>query len=130
VLLIRASSKSFAARYSDRLLGLLPAAVSRGIGSDSQRPFAIVIVGGLSATLVMSVFILPTAYIWIARRGDRLPPREADFETGAMESHGGGTDAPEFPDLLVDIAHYGARYSEADTFIAAGFRRAERTEAT
>jgi cobalt-zinc-cadmium resistance protein CzcA len=66
-------------------LGLLPAAVSRGIGSDSQRPFAIVIVGGLSATLVMSVFILPTAYVWIARRGDRLPPVEAEFETGSAE---------------------------------------------
>ncbi|MBV9303760.1 MAG: efflux RND transporter permease subunit [Acidobacteriaceae bacterium] len=57
-------------------LGLLPAAISRGIGSDSQRPFAIVIVGGLSATLVMSIFVLPTLYVWIARAGDVLPPVE------------------------------------------------------
>jgi cobalt-zinc-cadmium resistance protein CzcA len=61
-------------------LGLLPAAISRGIGSDSQRPFAIVIVGGLSATLVMSIFVLPTIYVWIARAGDRLPPIDLGFE--------------------------------------------------
>jgi cobalt-zinc-cadmium resistance protein CzcA len=54
-------------------LGLLPAAMSHGIGSDSQRPFAIVIVGGLISDLVMSLFLLPTLYVWIARRGDHLP---------------------------------------------------------
>jgi cobalt-zinc-cadmium resistance protein CzcA len=63
-------------------LGLLPAAMSRGIGSDSQRPFAIVIVGGLSATLVMSIFLLPTVYVWIARDSDKLPEPEPDFEGG------------------------------------------------
>jgi cobalt-zinc-cadmium resistance protein CzcA len=46
-------------------LGLLPAAMSHAIGSDSQRPFAIVIVGGLISGLVMSVFLLPTLYVWI-----------------------------------------------------------------
>ena len=55
-------------------LGLLPAALSHAIGSDSQRPFAIVIVGGLISGLVMSVFLLPTLYVWIARDGDLLPP--------------------------------------------------------
>jgi cobalt-zinc-cadmium resistance protein CzcA len=60
-------------------LGLLPAALSHGIGSDSQRPFAIVIVGGLIADLVMSIFLLPTLYVWIARDKDILP---------APESHG------------------------------------------
>jgi cobalt-zinc-cadmium resistance protein CzcA len=59
--------------------------MSRGIGSDSQRPFAIVIVGGLSATLVMSIFILPTLYVWIARPADTLPASEAGFETGPTE---------------------------------------------
>jgi cobalt-zinc-cadmium resistance protein CzcA len=54
-------------------LGLLPAAMSHAIGSDSQRPFAIVIVGGLIADLVMSVFLLPTLYVWVARPGDVLP---------------------------------------------------------
>jgi cobalt-zinc-cadmium resistance protein CzcA len=57
-------------------LGLLPAALSHAIGSDSQRPFAIVIVGGLIVNLVMSVFILPTLYVWLAREGDRLPNPE------------------------------------------------------
>ena len=61
-------------------LGLLPAAVSHAIGSDSQRPFAIVIVGGLIANLILSIFILPALYVWIARPGDRLPQIEADFE--------------------------------------------------
>ena len=54
-------------------LGLLPAALSHGIGSDSQRPFAIVIVGGLISDLIMSIFLLPTLYVWFARRGDHLP---------------------------------------------------------
>jgi cobalt-zinc-cadmium resistance protein CzcA len=60
-------------------LGLLPAALSRDIGSDSQRPFAIVIVGGLTGALALSIFLLPTLYVWFAREGDRLPPPEADF---------------------------------------------------
>ncbi|MFZ3329357.1 MAG: CusA/CzcA family heavy metal efflux RND transporter [Candidatus Acidiferrales bacterium] len=61
-------------------LGLLPAAVSRAIGSDSQRPFAIVIVGGLISALIMSIFLLPTLYVWIARDGDKLPRVEESFE--------------------------------------------------
>jgi cobalt-zinc-cadmium resistance protein CzcA len=61
-------------------LGLLPAAMSHAIGSDSQRPFAIVIVGGLMAALVLSVFLLPTLYVWIARDGDTLPKPEVAFE--------------------------------------------------
>jgi heavy metal efflux system protein len=60
-------------------LGLLPAALSRGIGSDSQRPFAIVIVGGLIGALLLSIFLLPTLYVWVARDGDKLPEPEADF---------------------------------------------------
>ena len=63
-------------------LGLLPAALSHAIGSDSQRPFAIVIVGGLIAALIMSVFLLPTLYVWIAGERDVLPPSEEGFEAG------------------------------------------------
>lgn len=63
-------------------LGLLPAALSRGIGSDSQRPFAIVIVGGLLAALLLSVFLLPTLYVWIAGPKDKLPQPSSDFEEG------------------------------------------------
>jgi len=61
-------------------LGLLPAALSRGIGSDSQRPFAIVIVGGLVAALALSIFLLPTLYVWVASDGDVLPAPDADFD--------------------------------------------------
>ena len=59
-------------------LGLLPAAMSHAIGSDSQRPFAIVIVGGLLANLVIGVFLLPALYVWWARDGDVLPPAELE----------------------------------------------------
>ena len=61
-------------------LGLLPAALSHAIGSDSQRPFAIVIVGGLLANLVIGVFLLPTLYVWVAREDDILPAVESTEE--------------------------------------------------
>lgn len=61
-------------------LGLLPAAMSHGIGSDSQRPFAIVIVGGLVGALAINVFLLPTLYVWIAGEKDVLPMPELEFE--------------------------------------------------
>jgi cobalt-zinc-cadmium resistance protein CzcA len=61
-------------------IGLLPAATSRGIGSDSQKPFAIVIVGGLLLALLLSVYLLPTLYVWIAGEHDVLPAPEGEFE--------------------------------------------------
>jgi len=61
-------------------LGLVPAATSHAIGSDSQRPFAIVIVGGLSATLLMSIFVLPALYVWFAGPNDVLPSPGEGFE--------------------------------------------------
>jgi cobalt-zinc-cadmium resistance protein CzcA len=63
-------------------VGLLPAALSRGIGSDSQRPFAIVIVGGLVAALILGVFLLPTLYVWVAGERDVLPAPEGEFDEG------------------------------------------------
>jgi cobalt-zinc-cadmium resistance protein CzcA len=59
-------------------VGLLPAALSRGIGSDSQRPFAIVIVGGLIGALLLGVFLLPTLYVWVAGNRDVLPTPDHD----------------------------------------------------
>ncbi len=59
-------------------LGLLPAALSHAIGSDSQRPFAIVIVGGLIANLIIGVFLMPTLYVWMARENDVLPEVESN----------------------------------------------------
>jgi cobalt-zinc-cadmium resistance protein CzcA len=61
--------------------GLIPAAMSHAIGSDSQRPFAIVIVGGLIVGLLLSIIILPTLYVWAASDDDILPVPE-------MEAHG------------------------------------------
>ena len=62
-------------------LGLLPAAMSHAIGSDSQRPFAIVIVGGLISGLLLSIFLLPTLYAWVARPGDVLPAPESSDDS-------------------------------------------------
>ncbi len=53
-------------------LGLLPAALATGVGSDSQRPFAMVIVGGLFSRLLISVFLMPGLYALAAREGDHL----------------------------------------------------------
>ena len=59
-------------------LGLLPAALSTGIGADSQRPFAIVIVGGLMVAMLMNIFLLPTLYVWVASDYDILPLPESE----------------------------------------------------
>jgi cobalt-zinc-cadmium resistance protein CzcA len=53
-------------------LGLLPAALATGVGSDSQRPFALVIVSGLFSRLLISVFLMPALYAIVSREGDRL----------------------------------------------------------
>lgn len=53
-------------------LGLLPAALSHGIGSDTQRPFAIVIVAGLISRLALGFFVNPVLYQMVAREGDVL----------------------------------------------------------
>jgi cobalt-zinc-cadmium resistance protein CzcA len=52
--------------------GLLPAALSTGVGSDTQKPFALVIVGGLFSRLLISVFLMPVLYAMAARDGDHL----------------------------------------------------------
>jgi heavy metal efflux system protein len=52
--------------------GLLPAALSHDIGSDSQRPFALVIVSGLFSRLAISIYLMPALYLLVARPGDRL----------------------------------------------------------
>jgi len=69
-------------------LGLLPAAMSHAIGSDSQRPFAIVIVGGLITDLVLSIFLLPTLYVWWARPTDRLPGAEETMDIQLVGHNG------------------------------------------
>ncbi|HEX4534918.1 MAG TPA: CusA/CzcA family heavy metal efflux RND transporter [Rhizomicrobium sp.] len=53
-------------------LGLVPAAIATGVGTDSQRPFALVIVAGLIARLAISVYLMPVLYALVARPDDRL----------------------------------------------------------
>jgi len=53
-------------------LGLLPAALATGVGTDTQRPFALVIVSGLFTRLLISVFLMPALYALVARPHDRL----------------------------------------------------------
>jgi len=53
-------------------LGLLPAALATGVGTDSQRPFALVIVSGMIARLVIGIYLMPVLYAMVARPGDRL----------------------------------------------------------
>jgi len=53
-------------------LGLLPAAVATGVGTDTQRPFAIVIVGGLVTCLLIIIFLMPALYTIVAGEGDHL----------------------------------------------------------
>ena len=66
--------------FLDTIFQSLPAALSHAIGSDSQRPFAIVIVGGLLANLVIGIFLLPAIYVWMAREDDILPEVEDGAE--------------------------------------------------
>ncbi|MDE2223377.1 MAG: efflux RND transporter permease subunit [Candidatus Omnitrophica bacterium] len=53
-------------------LGLLPAALATGVGTDTQRPFALVIVSGLFSRLLISIFLMPALYALVARSEDRL----------------------------------------------------------
>ena len=53
-------------------LGLLPAALATGVGTDTQRPFALVIVSGLFTRLLISIFLMPVLYAIVARPDDRL----------------------------------------------------------
>ena len=53
-------------------LGLLPVALATGVGTDTQRPFALVIVSGLFTRLLISIFLMPALYALVARPGDRL----------------------------------------------------------
>lgn len=60
------------------MLGLLPMALAVGVGSETQRPFALVIVGGMATTLVMALFVLPVVYLWVAGRARRRLDEEED----------------------------------------------------
>lgn len=59
------------------MLGLMPMVVSTGIGSETQRPFALVVVGGMATTLIVALLILPVIYSYITP-GQLITPEEAD----------------------------------------------------
>ena len=72
-------------------LGLFPAAMSRAIGSDTQRPFAIVIIGGLMSSTLLTMLLLPTLYEladrWFGEGRKRARPRPAASVALAGEAH-------------------------------------------
>ncbi len=64
-------------REAQFMLGLLPMAFSKGIGSEVQKPLAVVIIGGLVSATLIILIVLPTLYLYFGGRGDReLPPPE------------------------------------------------------
>ena len=65
------------------ILGLMPAAISSGVGSETQRPFAVVIISGLVTAVAVTLFVLPFAYSMIARRP---PPNPADADELSAEA--------------------------------------------
>jgi heavy metal efflux system protein len=74
-------------------LGLLPAALARGVGSDVQRPLATVIVGGLITATLLTLLVLPGLYYLVERRFDRLMGRRVDRDTESESSSPPGTTA-------------------------------------
>ena len=60
------------------MLGMMPAALARGIGSDIQRPLATVVVGGLVSTLLLTLLVLPAAYYLVDRRSEKRAQRAAE----------------------------------------------------
>lgn len=49
-------------------LGLLPLIIATGTGSEVQRPLAIVVVGGLASSTLLTLLVIPTLYLWISRK--------------------------------------------------------------
>ncbi len=60
------------------IIGLVPAAISSGIGSDVQRPLSTVIIGGLTSTLIFAPILLPPLYLWAEKRRKVKPVKEDD----------------------------------------------------
>ncbi|MCS0584352.1 CusA/CzcA family heavy metal efflux RND transporter [Massilia pinisoli] len=69
-------------------LGLLPAAMSHGVGSETQRPFAVVIVGGVVSATVFTLLLLPLAYPWFAARGAAPAHPHPKNEGAAIDADG------------------------------------------
>jgi cobalt-zinc-cadmium resistance protein CzcA len=67
------------------MFGLLPMALSHGIGSETQRPLAVVIIGGLVSATVLTLIVLPTLYVVSESRARKMPP--GDLHPTAVEDH-------------------------------------------
>jgi cobalt-zinc-cadmium resistance protein CzcA len=67
------------------MLGLIPMALSRGVGSETQRPFAVVIVGGMVTTLLVALLLLPVVYRVLARRELKVKS-ESDLDLDLSEA--------------------------------------------
>jgi cobalt-zinc-cadmium resistance protein CzcA len=85
-------------------IGLVPAAVSKGIGSDTQKPLAIVIIGGLISATILTLFVLPILYYyvanWLPNRTGQLAsvehaPNGASFSSNSDETAGPGSLTPQ-----------------------------------
>jgi cobalt-zinc-cadmium resistance protein CzcA len=70
------------------MLGLLPMALSHGIGSETQKPLAVVIIGGLISATLLTLFVLPALYLVFNRDGrgraptDHLKPQPVEEAVG------------------------------------------------
>lgn len=60
------------------MLGLLPMALSHAIGSETQRPLAIVVIGGLVSATFLTLLVLPSLYLWAHRRDEPAALRIGD----------------------------------------------------
>ena len=58
-------------------LGLLPLIIATGTGSEIQRPLAIVVVGGLTSSTLLTLIVIPTLYLWVSARAKTLPEPES-----------------------------------------------------
>ncbi len=78
-------------------LGMLPAALAHGIGSDVQRPLATVVVGGLVSATLLTLFVLPALYYVIEMRNIReLPPADSDSN---VDTFAGLVEPEEIPPI-------------------------------
>ena len=50
------------------MFGLLPMALSHSIGAETQRPLAVVVIGGLISATLLTLLVLPSAYLWVVKR--------------------------------------------------------------
>jgi cobalt-zinc-cadmium resistance protein CzcA len=63
-------------------LGLLPMALSHGIGAETQKPLAVVVIGGLVSATLLTLFVLPVLYVVFSRVRGRAPRNTGEERHG------------------------------------------------